>query len=192
MGWSCSGWRRYVRCGGRPCARTSSRRCGSTFPYSWIVDPTPLPHHAVLPRLEVDSWEQVKGFSQKERELVLKISGFSEIAWGSRSVKIGDDLPSRNGRNRSTERVSDFETNPWVLQEFKKGRVIEHPFWDEDSGSMQVMKGRVRLCPYYFLNPSGRPSTRLAGVLATIVPADKKIIHGMRDGILVPCRVGEA
>jgi hypothetical protein len=42
------------------------------------------------------------------------------------------------------------------------------------------------------LNPSGKPTTKLAGVLATIVPADKKIIHGMRDGILVPCRVGDA
>jgi len=27
----------------------------------------------------------------------------------------------------------------------------------------------------------------LGGCLATIVPADKKKIHGMRDGILVPC-----
>ena len=25
--------------------------------------------------------------------------------------------------------------------------------------------------------------------MATIVPADKKIIHGMRDAIIVPCRV---
>ena len=161
------------------------------FPYSWIVDPTPLPHHGVLPKLEVNSWEQVKHFSQKERELVLKISGFSEIAWGSKSVKIGDDLPQTEWADSIDRAVSDADTNPWVMQEFKKGRVVEHPYWDEESGSMQIMKGRVRLCPYYFLNPSGKPTTRLAGVLATIVPADKKIIHGMRDGILVPCSIGE-
>jgi hypothetical protein len=159
------------------------------FPYSWIIDPAPLPHHAVLPRLEVNSWEEVKHLSQKERELVLKISGFSELAWGSRSVKIGDDLPQIEWAQSIDRALDDFGTNPWVMQEFKKGRVVEHPYWDEGSGRMEIMKGRVRLCPYYFLNPSGKPTTRLAGVLATIVPADKKIIHGMRDGILVPCRV---
>ena len=31
--------------------------------------------------------------TQKERQLVLKPSGFSELAWGSRGVSIGHDLP---------------------------------------------------------------------------------------------------
>ena len=31
----------------------------------------------------------------------------------------------------------------------------------------------------------------LRGALATVVPADKKLIHGMRDGILVPSRFAE-
>jgi len=50
------------------------------------------------------------------------------------------------------------------------------------------MKGRVRLCPYYFVSGEGdaaRP--QLGGVLATVNPADKKIIHGMADAILAPC-----
>ena len=50
------------------------------------------------------------------------------------------------------------------------------------------MRGRVRLCPYYFTGRDSREPV-LGGVLATIVPADKKIIHGMKDGILVPCRI---
>ena len=45
------------------------------------------------------------------------------------------------------------------------------------------MRGRVRLCPYYFVADG---EARLGGALATIVPADKKIVHGMRDAILVP------
>ena len=52
------------------------------------------------------------------------------------------------------------------------------------------MKGRVRLCPYYFVSGEGdaaRP--QLGGVLATIIPADKKIVHGMTDAILAPCAV---
>ena len=79
--------------------------------------------------------------------------------------------------------LAGFETNPWVLQEFKRGRLVEHPYWDDASGSVQTMTGRVRLCPYYFVDGK---KVRLGGVLATIVPADKKVIHGMRDGVLVP------
>lgn len=52
------------------------------------------------------------------------------------------------------------------------------------------MEGRVRLCPYYFVNAKDE-SVSLGGVLATICPADKKILHGMRDAILgaLPNRV---
>jgi hypothetical protein len=69
------------------------------------------------------------------------------------------------------------------MQEFRDSRVIEHPVYQDD-GSVEVMKGRVRLCPYYFTGGDGR--TELGGCLATIVPADKKKIHGMKDGVLVP------
>jgi hypothetical protein len=48
------------------------------------------------------------------------------------------------------------------------------------------MNGRVRLCPYYFV---AGDDARLGGVLATICPQDKKIIHGMADAIMAPCRV---
>ena len=52
------------------------------------------------------------------------------------------------------------------------------------------MVGRVRLCPYYFVLGEGESAhTRLGGVLATICPADKKIIHGMKDAILAPCSI---
>jgi hypothetical protein len=47
------------------------------------------------------------------------------------------------------------------------------------------MKGRVRLCPYYFVE---NDRVKLRGALATIVPADKKFLHGMLDAILVPSR----
>jgi hypothetical protein len=50
------------------------------------------------------------------------------------------------------------------------------------------MKGRARLCPYYFVSGEGdNLRSELGGVLATIVPADKKIVHGMADAVLAPC-----
>jgi hypothetical protein len=46
--------------------------------------------------------------------------------------------------------------------------------------------GRLRLCPYYFVVGG---QARLSGALATFCPPDKKIIHGMVDAALLPCRV---
>jgi hypothetical protein len=48
------------------------------------------------------------------------------------------------------------------------------------------MEGRLRLCPYYFVDGD---TARLSGVLATFCPADKKIIHGMKDAALLPCKL---
>ncbi len=181
-------WRRELR-------DSHWRHLQEVIPYTWIVDPTPLPHHAVLPGLEVQSFEEVAEFSQTERELVLKISGFSELGWGSRSVKIGQDLSQEDWAAAVHHAIRSFEHHPYVLQPFKQGKLVEHPYWDEASGSVQTMRGRVRLCPYYFVpgteasSASAKP--RLGGVLATICPADKKILHGMRDAILVPCRFSE-
>ena len=38
---------------------------------------------------------------------------------------------------------------------------------------------------------SSATKTRLGGVLATVAPADKRVIHGMTDAIMAPCRVAE-
>ena len=47
------------------------------IPYSWLLDPTPLPQHAVIPRLEIHDWCEAAKFSQKDRDLLLKVSGFA-------------------------------------------------------------------------------------------------------------------
>jgi hypothetical protein len=44
----------------------------------------------------------------------------------------------------------------------------------------------LRLCPYYFVTAG---KVTLSGALATFCPPDKKIIHGMQDAALLPCRV---
>lgn len=157
------------------------------IPYTWILDPAPIPHHAVLPGLEINHWGELAHFSQKQRDLVLKISGFSEIGWGSRSVVVGSDTPQAEWQAAIERALGDFPHHPWILQRFHKSRLVEQPFFDSASGQMETLRGRVRLCPYYFANGE---SCQLGGALATIVPADKKLLHGMRDAILVPTAIG--
>lgn len=156
------------------------------IPRGWIVDPAPIPHHAVIPGLEVSSWSEVGEFSQKQRELVLKLSGFSDRAWGSRSVVIGHDVSQEDWRSALNRAMESFSNNPYVLQEFHKGKLVRHPFYDRQTGEVREMEGRVRLCPYFFVPAAGK-EIQLGGILATICPADKKIIHGMEDAIIVPC-----
>lgn len=159
-------------------------------PMGWSVDPAPLPPHGALPRLEVNSWAEVGAMSQRERQLVLKVSGFSELAWGSRGVYIGHDEPGERWAELVEQAEKDFGTQPWMMQEFREARVIQHPYFEPESGEVRMMEGRARLCPYYFVTPES--GVRLGGCLATIVPLDKKKIHGMEDAILVPVALAES
>ena len=163
------------------------KRMHELTPFGWVLDPTPLPPHASLPRLEAHGWDEVAAFTQKQRQLVLKISGFHETAWGSRGVFIGHDMSGEEWGRRLGHALDQSGEQPWLLQEFREGRLIEHPVFRDD-GSVEVMRGRARLCPYFFTNPDGK--TKFGGCLATIAPADKKKIHGMTDAVLVPCEVG--
>jgi hypothetical protein len=153
------------------------------IPYSWVLDPTPLPQHAVVPRLEIHDWREAGRFSQKERDLLLKVSGFSPLAWGSRGIALGSDLPHTEWQQRIENALATFESSPTILQRFHKGRLFDHRYWNSDSGELKTMHGRVRLCPYFFVE---QDQVKLRGVLATIVPADKKFLHGMSDAIMVP------
>jgi hypothetical protein len=173
-------WRRELRA-------NHWRRLQSLLPRTWVIDPAPVPHYAVIPGLEIQNWRELKKFSQREREYILKVSGFSELAWGSRGVFAGQDLPQKEWADRIEEAIASFPRSPFILQKFFKGRLVQQPFFNPVTESIETLTGRVRLCPYYFV--MSEKEARLGGVLATIVPADKKIVHGMRDGIMVPTAV---
>ena len=165
-------------------------RLKKIIPYTWLVDPTPLPPHAAIPELNLTDWSQLKTLSQKERDLILKVSGFSENSWGARGVFLGSDLSQADWSAAVDAALKNFETSPSVLQRFHKPSQVDASWFDFAKNELVPMKGRTRLCPYYFVSGEGdaaRPA--LGGVLATIVPADKKIVHGMTDAVLAPCSV---
>jgi hypothetical protein len=166
-----------------PETMTLLREC---IPQGWVLDPVTLPYEAEWPGLGIQSWQEMKKFGNKERELVIKISGFAETAWGSRGVSIGHDLSQEEWSRTIDEALQSYGQNPHVMQRFHKGRVVTHLVWDDATQEVKMMQGRVRLCPYYFV---AGEETSLGGVLATVVPADKKILHGMRDAIMLPCAV---
>jgi hypothetical protein len=164
------------------------------MPRTWLLDPAPVPPSATIPGLQmggraVGNWRDLAAATQKERQLVLKPSGFSELAWGSRGVSVGHDLPQTEWAAALQQALESFPATPYILQEFHKGRLFDMEYFDPGSRTMVRMPGRARLSPYYFVADG---KARLAGILATLCSADKKIIHGMRDAIMVPCAVRPA
>lgn len=158
-------------------------------PEGWILNPEPVPAHAsIVPELRfAGQWfrdfSRLGTLTQKQRELVIKPSGFSPMAWGSRGIKIGHDLSQVAWQQALQEAFSQFHTTPWLMQRFQNPEVEPYSYFDSASGEIRTGEGRTRLCPYYFVS---NDSVRLAGILATTCPKDKKIIHGMKDGVMRP------
>jgi hypothetical protein len=162
-------------------------------PYTWLVDPSPLPPHGAIPELNLTDWHQLEHVSQKQRDLILKVSGFSPHAWGARGVFLGSDLSQNDWTTAVEQAIAGFERSPYVLQRYHKPRLVETEWFDFQSNRVVPMPGRTRLCPYYFVHGEAEAArAHLGGALATVCPADKKIIHGMTEAVFAPCMVALA
>lgn len=171
--------------------KKSLRVLKKVIPKTWIMDPVDLPPSAVLdaPYLggkPIASWSALINASKKERNLVIKISGFHESAWGARSVTLGSDSSKVDWEAAIEQAMAMANTSLHILQVYEKPKRLRHPVYAPDGNEIYSMEGRMRLCPYYFVDESAQHAD-LHGVLATLCPADKKIIHGMKDAALIPC-----
>jgi len=158
-------------------------------PETWILDSREIPEYAVIPGLDirgtpVQNWKELDSLTQKERELVIKPSGFSPESWGSRGVVIGHDVSAEVWEKTLEDSLAKFPEGSSVLQVFHKGGRVRVRYRASFTDSIVEMESRVRLTPYYFLIDG---SARLTGILATLCPHDKKKIHGMSDAVLIPC-----
>jgi len=158
------------------------------FPETWVIDPRPLPPQAVIAGLEangtpVADWMELAELTKSERDYVIKPSGFSELAWGSRGVRVANDLTKDEWVATLQEAVGEFQRTPRILQRFYKGKRVRQNYLDRKADEIRTFEGRVRLCPYFFVVGS---ETRLGGILATVAPADKRLIHGMSDAVMAP------
>lgn len=159
------------------------------IPLTWIIDGASFGPNAMLngPRINekiLKSWGELGEATQKNRDYILKISGFHEKAWGARSVTLGSDCSQEDWKTALAEAIENSQNHPFIIQEFIKPKSITHPIYDE-AGKATINAGRVRLCPYFMKNHS---KITVKGILATICPANKKIIHGMSVATFIPCK----
>jgi hypothetical protein len=174
--------------------RAIYERLSSIFPKTWILDPRPLPPQGVIAGLDINGtpvadFRALIDLGKSERNYVVKPSGFSELAWGSRGVKIANDLTKEEWTAALEGGLKSFDKTPYVLQKFHKGKRIRMPYLDRTEDDIKMFDARVRLCPYYFV--TGETTVELGGILATVAPADKRLIHGMSDAVMAPSFVKE-
>ena len=166
-------------------------RLKQLFPQTWVVDPRPLPPQGVIYGLQaagvpLSDWMQLAELGKSERDYVVKPSGFSELAWGSRGVRVANDLTKDEWVQTLEEALREFDKTPRILQRFHKGKRVRQAYLDRERAELRNFEGRVRLCPYYFVTGE---RAELGGILATVAPADKRLIHGMSDAVMAPCIV---
>lgn len=159
------------------------------FPETWVIDPRPMPPQGVIHGLEagggaVSDWMQLLALGKSERDFVVKPSGFSELAWGSRGVRVANDLTKEEWLATLEEATREYAKTPRILQRFYKGKRVRQTYFDRAHDEVRSFDGRVRLCPYYFVTGD---TLKIGGILATVAPADKRLIHGMTDAVLAPC-----
>jgi hypothetical protein len=170
-------------------------RLRALFPQTWVIDPRPLPPQAVIQGLSLDGglpvsdWHALIDLGKSERDYVVKPSGFSELAWGSRGVKIANDLTKEEWKGAIDTALAAYDRTPYILQRFHKGKRVRMPYLERKEGEIRIFEGRVRLCPFYFI--TSETNAQLGSILATIAPADKRLIHGMSDAVMTSCMLKE-
>ncbi len=163
------------------------------IPRTWVLDPTELPPFAAIsPPLitagkSIRRWSDLSNITQKQRRMVIKPSGFSELSWGARGVTIGHDVNQDVWASSLQEALQAFSTTPYVLQPYEQSRRLAVEYFDFDSNEVKVFDSRIRYSPYYFVEDG---EAKLAGVLATACPASSKILHGMSTAVMSPVMVG--
>ena len=97
----------------------------------------------------------------EDRDLLLKVSGFSPLGWGSRGIALGADLPHAEWEKRINHALETFDSSPTIMQRFHKGSLFDHQYWDPGSNELKTIKGRVRLCPVPFRRTGSCKTSRL-------------------------------
>jgi hypothetical protein len=157
-------------------------------PKSWVLEPATLVATDLKAQGQpIKQFSDLAKASQKERQLVVKPSGFSPLAWGSRGLTVGHDVPTVVWEQRLQAALDSFGETPYLLQRFEKPKLVPLNRLDLETLESTPTEGRIRLCPYYLVFEGGM--VELAGTLATACPKDKKVIHGMKVAMMMPAWV---
>ena len=156
------------------------KRLLELVPYSWVADPAPsAPAWGGSLELNLTDWNQLKGLSQRERELILKVSGFSPKAWGARGVFLGNDLSHAEWSAAVDEALNGFQTSPYILQRYEKPSLVEFSGSISNETGLSRCRGGCGCVPITSCPATGmRPRRRWAGCWRRFVRRTKRSSTG--------------
>lgn len=170
-------------------ARRSHKTLSKIIPKTWIVDPVELPPCSVLNAPTIGGqpiirWEQLAEGSQRERNQVLKVSGFHKNSRGSESIVYGNGVSRELWLDALREAVEEGEFSLRILQEYQRPARIKEAVFTQ-AGQRIETYGALRLCPYYFVH---QQQAKLGGVHARFYPENVQELSEMQDRMLYPCK----
>ena len=93
------------------------------------------------------------------------------------------DLAHAEWEKRIESALATFESAPTILQKFHKGKTVRAALLGCRLRRAENHERPRAPLSVLLVEPD---KVKMRGALATIVPADKKFLHGMRDAILAP------
>ena len=164
------------------------------IPETHILDSRPLPPQGIIRGItkkgrDVSSFAELHDLPRGERQYVVKPSGFSELAWGSRGISLGRELSTKSWGETLTAALQDFPKRTHILQRYHYSVLEQVSYCDVLRDTEVSFAAKIRYCPFYFL-PSRKAGIRQGGVLVTACPAEKPLIHGMTEAVMVPVSSG--
>jgi hypothetical protein len=158
------------------------------LPFTWVMDPTPLPHQAVLPRLGISSFAALAEELPGAIDLALRpASNDRTEPWQVRS-----ELTEAAWAICVNRALSEFSESPWMLQERRPAEQAPVCGWDPIAGSLRQVEGPITLTVW--MEEQGA-KVAIQGVLAKIREANGSL-HNQKGesreviSVLAPCRAG--
>ncbi len=176
----------------RGARRRGFERLRALFPQTWVLDPRPLPPQAAIvgpdapAATPVHDWMQLDAARQERARLRRQAVGLLRARLGlARRARSPTISRARNGRPRLREGLAAFDRTPHICSASTKGSACACRYFDRAKERRRCRWTGACACRRtYFV---AGESVRLGGILATIAPADKRLIHGMTDAIMAPC-----
>ena len=172
--------------------KDTQARLARMLPPTWLLDPQPIPPTAAIDppllagKRRIRHWSDLRGLSQRERRLVLKPSGFSELAWGSRGVTIGHDVNQTAWDAAVDHALASFDSTPYIpaavpseparSSELLRRRRRRGPSADRAGAHIAVLHGGGRQ------GPAERGSGHGGAGREQGHPRDLRVGHDARDG----------
>ena len=164
------------------------------LPPTWLLDPQPIPPTAAVDpplmagKRRIRHWDDLRGLSQRERRLVLKPSGFSELPGAAAASPSGTTSTRRYGTRPSTRRWQASSRPRTSSSNSTRAAALGVSYYDVEFDAIRPMTG-ARAYRRTTWSWTARPG--YAACWSRSCPPSNKVIHGTSESVMMPAMVSD-